>query len=580
MNGLEDTSALKSTLLQTGTEVLQGRFKVIELLGRGGMGDVYLAEQVSLGRKVALKTLRDDLSAQPGMTDRFKREALLLSSVDHPSVVRVIDFGEAQKTYVLVMEYVEGENLALAVREGAFDPARALPVLKDIAEGLEAIHTRGIVHRDLKLDNVLLTKTGSVERARLLDFGIARLAESDGGPGGSMTQAGLVLGTPEYLAPEQAMGGKIDARTDVYAFGILAYRMLTGRHPFPGPSAREFLLQHISVDPPDLTAFSPHLAAHGGLVRLVMQCLRKKPDERPDGGRGLLAALNALDKSAVTAPLATPGVGTPTAVARTPRPSAPELAAMAAPVVKAAVVETTKRLKAMPRRTLQLGIGVAVLIAAALLIIPKLTKDPTFEKATALLDAGKPGPALELIDAAKGSNEPPLRLLRAEAYHQQKRHTDEWALVGATPSEGLSKMRPALLSFLLDDYAKNRDEDAIRAVLSALPKDQADIVREWAKGPLSAAQWGALRWADQRRMDGVDLGAGYIVSLESSDCDVAATAAKRLGELGDTRAIDGLRRLATSPRKEGFLFFARSCGHDEAAQALRKLNASGDDSER
>src|SRR5882724_9679815 len=114
---LEKTSASASTLLQPGTEVLQGRFRVVELLGRGGMGDVYLAEQVSLGRKVALKTLREDLSTQPGMTERFKREALLLSSVDHPAVVRVIDFGQTDSTYVLVMELVDGENLALSVRE-------------------------------------------------------------------------------------------------------------------------------------------------------------------------------------------------------------------------------------------------------------------------------------------------------------------------------------------------------------------------------------------------------------------------------------------------------------------------------
>ncbi|MBS1153430.1 MAG: Serine/threonine-protein kinase, partial [Myxococcaceae bacterium] len=214
---LEATGALKIGSLRPGTLVLQGRFKVLELLGRGGMGDVYLAEQVSLGRKVALKTLREDLSLQPGMTERFKREARLLSTVDHPSIVRVIDFGEAESTYVLVMEYVEGENLASEVRRGPLDPPRALSVMKDIAEGLASIHAQGIIHRDLKPDNVLLTRGPEGERARLLDFGIARLAEEQGA---AMTQAGLVLGTPEYLSPEQATGMKIDARADVYAFGV------------------------------------------------------------------------------------------------------------------------------------------------------------------------------------------------------------------------------------------------------------------------------------------------------------------------------------------------------------------------
>lgn len=313
---LEATSASKQTFLKPGTEVLQGRFRVVELLGKGGMGEVYLADQISLGRKVALKTLRDDLSLQPGMTERFKREALLLSSVDHPSVVRVIDFGEAHGTYVLVMEYVEGENLAVAVRSGPFEPVRAVRVLRDIAEGLAEIHLKGIVHRDLKLDNVLLAATGASERARLLDFGIARLAEAEG-PGQAMTQAGLVLGTPEYISPEQATGGKIDARTDVYAFGILAYRMLSGHHPFPGPTARDFLLQHISAEPPSLV-----VDGFPRLEKLVMACLAKKPAERPDGGKGLLAALQAIDTSAApTSPQLTgSNAGGVTTGQRTPKP--------------------------------------------------------------------------------------------------------------------------------------------------------------------------------------------------------------------------------------------------------------------
>lgn len=290
---LADTGALKIGTLRPGSEVLQGRFKVLQLLGSGGMGDVYLAEQVSLGRKVALKTLREDLSLQPGMTERFKREARLLSTVDHPSIVRVIDFGQAEGAYVLVMEFVEGDNLATEVRRGAFEPARAISVMKDIADGLAAIHAQGIIHRDLKPDNVLLTLGPEGERARLLDFGIARLAEEEGAA--AMTQAGLVLGTPEYLSPEQATGGQIDARSDVYAFGVLAFRLLAGRHPFPGPSARDFLLQHITQQAPELSSVAPQLVDRPALTALVMSCLSKEPAQRPDGGKGLLTALAKLE---------------------------------------------------------------------------------------------------------------------------------------------------------------------------------------------------------------------------------------------------------------------------------------------
>ncbi len=597
--GTDKTGALKTNLLQPGTEVLQGRFRVMELLGRGGMGDVYLAEQISLGRKVALKTLREDLSLQPGMTERFKREALLLSQVDHPSVVRVIDFGQADASYVLVMEYVEGESLALTARE-PIAVERAVRVLKDIAEGLETIHAKGIVHRDLKLDNVLLTRSGSSERARLLDFGIARFAESDA-PGNSVTQAGLVLGTPEYISPEQATGGKVEPRADVYAFGILAYRLLSGRHPFEGPSAREFLLQHISQAPPPLQSFAPQVPAP--LAQLVMACLEKDPAKRPDGGKGLVAALAALGPLAavnttpspgalgfadtmirptpaapVPPPVPTaslgpqgPGVAAaapPVAAPAAPAPASPTPAAQAVQVAQAALQTTARKL---PRwaPVLSVAVGALILIFS---LMPRLTEDPAVAKAAALLDQGKPAPALEAIDASKNRNEGALRMLRAEAFHQLQRHDDEWSLVAGTPEDGLAQMRPALLAALLTDYPKNDESESLRAALAHLPKAQQKKLREWAKASWSAAQWGALRYADTEHLEGTDLAAGYLKVLESNDCEVLAIASRRLGELGEKAAIEPLKKVANAPRKSvlgGFI--TRSCGHDEARDALRKL---------
>ncbi len=574
----DKTGAIESGLIKPGTEVLGGRFRVLELLGRGGMGDVYLGEQVSLGRKVALKTLRNELSAQPGMTERFKREALLLSQVDHPSVVRVIDFGQAELTYVLVMEYVEGENLAMAAREGPFAPDRAVRVLTDIAEGLEAIHARGIVHRDLKLDNVLLTQTGSTERARLLDFGIARFAEAESGPGGSVTQAGLVLGTPEYISPEQATGGKIDARANVYAFGVLAYRLLAGRHPFEGPGAREFFLQHISQEPPPVRTFAPQLS--DPLASLVMACLAKAPAGRPDGGKGLLAALAGLDKAAaVTQPATPPPVTAPTAVARPPSGVVAAPAAAVAPGAAQAlevVRKTGEHLLKLPRRTRWVAAGVAGAVLLLAFALSRLSTDPAVAKAAELLDQGRPAQALEVINAAQGRNEGALRMLRAEALHQQQHHSEEWSLVALTPEDGLSKMRPALLAALMTDYPKNDDDEGLRAALARLPKAQLREVRQWAKGSWSQAQWGALRWADSEHLDGTDLVTGYLKVLESTDCEALATAARRLGELGDTRAVEPLKRLAAQPRRQ-VLIFTRSCGEDEAASALRKLGASPDE---
>ena len=199
-----DTAATKvKAPLAEDTLILDGRFRLKRLIGEGGMGLVYMGEQVSLGRPVAVKVLREDLSLQSGMEERFRREALLLSSVDHAAVVRVIDFGQHGASMCLVMELATGETLEGALRTETFTPERTLRILIQLTQGLAAIHEKGIVHRDLKPENVVLMKASDGEQARLLDFGIARLASPEGGAPGTagVTQVGLVLGTPEYLSP-------------------------------------------------------------------------------------------------------------------------------------------------------------------------------------------------------------------------------------------------------------------------------------------------------------------------------------------------------------------------------------------
>jgi serine/threonine-protein kinase len=301
-------------VINTGTLVLDDRFRVLKLLGTGGMGEVYLGEQVSLGRRVAIKVLHSDLMVHPSMIERFKREARLLSAVEHPSVVRVIDYGETAVGACLVMEYVEGDNLYDVLQEGALPPSRALPLLHQLAEGLSAIHDRGIIHRDLKPENVLLTRGPRGEQARLLDFGIARLVEAD--KAGNLSQVGLVVGTPEYLSPEQAVGAPVYPRSDLYSFGALAYRMLSGQLPFPGPGPTQYVAQHASASPMPLIEAAPTLAGHAPLVALVMQLLRKDPQLRLPHAHALVEALGAM-----LAPT-TPAMGFPQVLASgTPFPS-------------------------------------------------------------------------------------------------------------------------------------------------------------------------------------------------------------------------------------------------------------------
>lgn len=270
------------------------------------MGQVYLGEQVSLGRKVAIKVLHQDLHAQAGMAERFKREARLLSAVEHPAVVHIVDFGESGDHACLVMEFVEGQSLYDALVPGPMPPGRALPLMQQLAEGLAAIHDKGIIHRDLKPENVFISPGARGEQARLLDFGIARLVEPEAGS--AVSQVGVVLGTPEYLSPEQAVGAKVDTRSDLYSFGVLMYRVLAGRLPFDGPSPRHFLAQHASHAPLPLDRAAPSLSRFIGLLSLVMRLLEKDPKKRPQNAHELADALAAAH-SALSA--FTPGLGTP-----------------------------------------------------------------------------------------------------------------------------------------------------------------------------------------------------------------------------------------------------------------------------
>ncbi|RKH48257.1 protein kinase domain-containing protein [Corallococcus sicarius] len=286
--------------------VLDGRFRVLGPLGSGGMGEVYLGEQVSLGRKVAIKVLHHDLHAQPGMAERFKREARLLSAVEHPSVVRIVDFGESGDAACLVMEFVEGQSLYDALVQGPLAAPRALALLHQLAEGLAAIHEKGIIHRDLKPENVFISPSVRGEQARLLDFGIARLVEPDANS--ALSQIGVVLGTPEYLSPEQALGAKVDTRSDLYSFGVLAYRVLSGRLPFDGPSPRHFLSQHASSAPLPLERAAPQLSRYVGLLSLVMRLLDKDPAKRLQTANELADALGMAHAALVAF---TPSQGTP-----------------------------------------------------------------------------------------------------------------------------------------------------------------------------------------------------------------------------------------------------------------------------
>ena len=263
---------------------IAGRYRVVSKLGEGGMGAVYRGEQISLKRAVAIKVLRPELSANPGLVRRFNAEAELAAKLSHPNTVNIYDFGQdGTGALFIAMEFLEGRSLRQVVTtEGPLPPARALAIGRQIAASLSDAHGHGIVHRDLKPDNVMLTERGK-ERdvVRVLDFGIAKLRDDNRQTVNAMTQAGDLVGTPQYMAPEQIRGDAVDGRTDVYALGAMLYEMVTGRLPFEGPTVMAVLSKHLTESPPPPTARRPELGLPPALDSLIMAALAKEPAQRP-----------------------------------------------------------------------------------------------------------------------------------------------------------------------------------------------------------------------------------------------------------------------------------------------------------
>src|SRR5829696_5327790 len=221
--------------------LVDGRYRVIGRIGSGGMADVYEAEDTQLGRRIALKLLYRRFAEDAEFVERFRREASSAAGLSHPNVVQVFDRGEWDSTYYIAMELLEGRNLKEVVRDhGALDPALAVDIVLQILKAARFAHRRGVVHRDIKPHNVIVDQEG---RAKVTDFGIARAGASD------MTETGSIMGTAQYLSPEQAQGHPVDARSDLYSIGVLLYELLTGVVPFDADSPVTIALKHVSETP-------------------------------------------------------------------------------------------------------------------------------------------------------------------------------------------------------------------------------------------------------------------------------------------------------------------------------------------
>jgi predicted Ser/Thr protein kinase len=253
-------------------EVLSDRYEVEELVGTGGMSSVYRAHDRLLDRKVALKVLHQQYGEDDDYVERFRREARAVAALSHPNIVTVIDRGEHEGRQFIVFEYVDGENLkALIQRRGPAPVTTALELAMQISRGLSFAHQQGLVHRDVKPQNVLLNGDG---QAKVTDFGIARSLDVQQG----MTQTGTVLGTSDYIAPEQAQGQRVDEHTDVYSLGVVLYEMLTNEVPFPGENFVAVAMRHINEPPPPIRDKRPDVSPR--LEQAIQRAMAKRPEDR------------------------------------------------------------------------------------------------------------------------------------------------------------------------------------------------------------------------------------------------------------------------------------------------------------
>lgn len=465
--------------------IIGERYHVLKKLGEGGMGQVYLAEHVKMGRKSAVKVMNPGMVHDADAISRFNREAANASRINHPNVAGIYDFGETSDGLIyLAMEFIEGESLtSLVEKNGALTPVRAADITKQAADGLAVAHDMGIVHRDLKPDNIMIAKNrdGS-DCVKVVDFGIAKAA---GAENQKVTKTGLVVGTPEYMSPEQLAGDKLDGRSDVYSLALVAFNMLTGKLPFDGETAQESMIMRLTDEPKSLAVMKPDTSWTPEVQAVMAKALQRRANDRyqkaAQFGVALWEAVDHMPKQAAAGATMMIGAaeGATAMIAAPPKtrldaspalpPAAPGTPAPA-PVYAAAPIATKSK------APMYAGGGVAIALAAlAMIYVSKSTgkagstPPPVAAEATAPNATPVTSPGTAPVQTSAGTATAPQSTIPKPANRPAANPT-----VAAPPPA----TSPVAVSYASDlDALANTigDEKSAQAALRRLPEFESKV---------------------------------------------------------------------------------------------------------
>jgi hypothetical protein len=487
-------------------------YRIERRLGRGGMGILYLAVEPGLDRHVALKLIAPEAAAEEVFAKRFAEESRIAASIEHPNVVPIYAAGEEGGVPFIAMRYVAGSDLSRRlVRETRLAPEQAVALIAQIASGLDAIHAAGLVHRDVKPANVLLSGGEGADHAYITDFGVARNVATQSG----LTQTGRFVGTLDYVAPEQISGGAIDARVDVYALGCLLFKLLTGEVPFPRETEAARLYAHLNDPPPAPSLYVPEISME--LDDVVVRAMSKRPDERhPSAGDLGRAATAALSGSPITVPEHTVATGAAATVEpETVGPATPATTATGRLRPEPSEPLTAPEVAGPKRRPLLIGAGLAAIVVAAIAAIALLSGGDDGEQAAGDTTTAKPRPEKQ---AEKPKREPErlstsqliaqgdaVCVIARNAYKQARSDFPE-AKSEEVPDVAYSERLAQNSSRMVSEFQGLVPPKSKAEEYAAYLESQEEVAR-WDKDALTAAQAGddaAYREARDDRNDTED----------------------------------------------------------------------------